>query len=77
MQTNPDEEVFFNEFRRAVAANYVTFHVLYVAFCLHTTVQHVRTCVHKTGTFFNLLILLFHDRNIQLNVPRVRQRLPL
>jgi len=53
---------------RAVAANYMKFHIdlLSVAFCLNATVQHVGTCVHKTGTFSNLLILVFHDRNIEL-----------
>jgi len=57
MQTNPDEEVFSNEFRRAVAANYVTFHVLYVAFCLHTTVYSMLAHAYTKPELF--LICLY------------------
>jgi len=47
----------------------MTLQVLDVAFCLNAPVQHVGTCVHKTGTFSNLLIglLLFHDRTVTYN----------
>jgi len=57
-------EVLSSQFPRAVAANYMTLQVLDVAFCLNVPVKHVGTCVHKTGTFSNLLILLFHDRTV-------------
>jgi len=58
--------VLSDEFSRSVAANDVTFQVFYVDFCLNATVQHVGTCVQKTTTFSNTLILLFHDRNSEL-----------
>jgi len=39
----------------------MTLQVFDVAFCLNAPVKHVGTCVHKTGTFSNLL---FHDRTV-------------
>jgi len=44
-----------------------TLQVLDIAFCLNSTVKHVGTYVHETGSFSNLLILLFHDRTATYN----------